>query len=68
MAQAKQEGKRAGKKKAGSVNCLPGKKSLDLDVGLGLAQALDAVARFPLATLLEQVHALEAFQDIALND
>jgi len=29
---------------------------------------LNAVARFPLAALLEEVHALEAFEDVALND
>lgn len=39
-----------------------------LDVGLGLAEALDAVARFPLAALLEKIDALETLQDIALND
>jgi hypothetical protein len=32
-----------------------------LDVGLRLAQALDAVARFPLATLFEEIDALETF-------
>jgi len=39
-----------------------------LDVGLGLAETLDAVARFPLAALFEDVDALETLQDVALND
>jgi hypothetical protein len=38
------------------------------NVGLGLAQALDAVAGFPLAAFSEQVNALEALQDVALDD
>jgi hypothetical protein len=38
------------------------------NVGLGLAQALDAIAGFPLAALSEQVDALEALQDVALDD
>jgi hypothetical protein len=38
------------------------------NLGLGLAQALDAVARFPLAALFEQIDALETLQDVALND
>jgi hypothetical protein len=39
-----------------------------LNVGLGLAETLDAVADFPLAALLEEGHALEALEDIAFND
>jgi hypothetical protein len=38
------------------------------NVGLGLAQALDAVAGLPLAALFEQIDALEALQNVALND
>jgi hypothetical protein len=38
------------------------------NVRFGLAQTLDAVAGLPLAALLEQINALEAFQDIAFND
>jgi hypothetical protein len=60
-----------GAKKAGGVeHGLPGfEKGKDaLDVGLGLAETLDAVARFPLTTLFEQVDALETLQNIALND
>jgi hypothetical protein len=38
------------------------------DVGLGLAQALDAIARLPLVALAEQLDALEALQDVAFND
>jgi hypothetical protein len=55
-------------KKAGSDHCLlmitEGRAS---DVGLGLAQTLDAVAFLPLASLLEQVHALEALEDVAFD-
>jgi hypothetical protein len=38
------------------------------NVGLGLAQALDAIASFPLAAFSEQVDALETLQDVALDD
>jgi hypothetical protein len=38
------------------------------NVGLGLAQALDAVAGFPLAAFPEQVDALKALQDVAFDD
>jgi hypothetical protein len=39
------------------------------DVGLGFAQALNAVASLPLAALFKQVDALEALEDVAfLND
>jgi hypothetical protein len=37
-------------------------------VGFGLAQALDAVADLPLAALLQEVDALEAFEDVAFDD
>jgi hypothetical protein len=40
----------------------------DSNVGLGLAQALDAVTGFPLAALPEQVDALEALEDVAFDD
>jgi hypothetical protein len=39
-----------------------------LDVGLGLAKTGDAITGFPLATLPEQVNALEALEDVAFND
>jgi hypothetical protein len=39
-----------------------------LDVGLGLAQPLHAIASFPLATLFEQIDAFETLQNVALND
>jgi hypothetical protein len=39
-----------------------------LGFGLGLAQAGDAVAFLPLTTLLEHGYALEALEDVALND
>ena len=38
------------------------------NVGLGLAQTLHAIACFPLAALFEQINALEALQDIALDN
>jgi hypothetical protein len=38
------------------------------NVGLGLAEALHAVADLPLAALLEQIDALEALQDVAFDD
>jgi hypothetical protein len=57
-----------GKKKAGSKNCLPEGGGGKSDVRLGLAQALDAVARLPLVALAEQLDALEALQDVAFND
>jgi len=58
----------AGKKKAGSVNCLPGEGDDGSDVGFGLAQTLHAVAGFPLAALLQDVDALEALEDVAFDD
>jgi hypothetical protein len=57
----------AGIKKAGSGNCLPKTKRNRLDVGLGLAQTLHAIAGLPLAPLPEQVNALEALEDVAFN-
>ena len=38
------------------------------NVGQGLEQALDAVAFFPDAALLEKVHAFKTLQDITLYD
>jgi hypothetical protein len=56
-------------KKAGSRNCLPeNEKDNGLDVGLGLAQTLHAIASFPLAALFEQIDAFETLQNVALND
>jgi hypothetical protein len=40
----------------------------DSDVGFGLAEALDAIARLPLAAFLEDFDALEPLQDVAFND
>jgi hypothetical protein len=48
--------------------CLELKKRCGSDVGLGLAQTLDAVARFPLAAFFEQIDAFETLQNVALND
>jgi hypothetical protein len=39
-----------------------------LDVGLGLAETLHAIADLPLAALFEDVDALEALQHVAFND
>jgi hypothetical protein len=38
------------------------------DVGLGLAEAGDAIALFPLAALFEDRDALEALEDVTLHD
>jgi hypothetical protein len=58
-----------GKKKQAVVK-LPAKKrkSDNSDVGLGLAETLDAVAGFPLAALFQEVDALETLEDVALDD
>lgn len=42
-------------------------KSANSDVGLRLAQALHAVARLPLAALLQKIQTLEALEDIAFD-
>jgi hypothetical protein len=39
-----------------------------LDVGLGLPEALNAIAGFPLIALPEQVDPLETLQDVAFDD
>lgn len=39
-----------------------------LRVGLGLGQANDFAALFPLAAFLEQLDPLETLQDVALSD
>jgi hypothetical protein len=56
------------KKSRQSKNCLLGKDKCRLDVWLGLAETLNAIARFPLAPFLEEINAFEAFQDVAFND
>jgi hypothetical protein len=58
----------AKKSRQSKNNCLLGKKKCRLDVWLGLAEALNAIARLPLATFLEEINAFEAFQDVAFND
>jgi hypothetical protein len=61
--------KKSDKKKAGSGDCLPKKRmKVGLNVGLGLAEALHAVARLPLIALPKQVDALKALQDVAFDD
>jgi hypothetical protein len=57
----------AKKRQAAKTACRKGRKRKS-DVGLRLAQALDAVARLPLVTLPEELDALEALQDVAFND
>jgi hypothetical protein len=57
-----------GKKKAGSGSCLPKGEETYSDVGLRLAQALDAVAGLPLAALPQEVNAFEALEDVAFNN
>ena len=50
-------------------NCLPFCETDGrLDVRLGLAETGDALALFPLATLFEDGDALEALQDVALDN
>ena len=56
------------KRQAVDAACLDVKRENDSDVGLGLAQALNAVARFPLAAFFEQLDAFETLQNVALND
>jgi hypothetical protein len=68
MTRAMEESVFQDKKKAGSENCLPKGARLNSDIRLGLAETLDTVSRLPLATLLEQVDALEALQDVAFDD
>jgi hypothetical protein len=59
----------SGSKKAGSRStaCLS-KTGRESDVRLRLAQTLDAIAGLPLAAFLEQINALEAFEDVAFDD
>ena len=38
------------------------------DVGLGLAKTLHAIAGLPLSALPEQVHTLEAFENVTFDD
>ena len=56
------------KKSRQSKNCLLVKEKGCLDVGLGFAKTLNAIAGFPLTALLEKINAFEAFEDVALND
>jgi hypothetical protein len=49
-------------------DCLPKGERECLNVGLGLAKALNAIARLPLTALFEQVDSLEAFEDVAFDD
>jgi len=49
-------------------HCLPKEKRRSSDVGLGLAQTLDAIALLPLTAFLENIDALKALQNVALHD
>src|ERR1044072_4981669 len=69
MVGGKKRGGGQKQKRQAAENCLPMKgKSEGSDVGLGLAETLNTVSRFPLTTLLEQVDPLEALEDVAFND
>jgi len=58
-----------GQKKAGSESCLrKEERPANSDVRLGLAETLNAIAGFPLATFAEDLDALEALQDVTLNN
>lgn len=57
-----------GKKKQAVANCLPEMKCNRLDVRLGLAETLNAIAGFPLTALLEEVNPFETLQYVAFND
>jgi len=48
--------------------CLKNQPTNESNIRLGLAQTLNAVPRFPLTALLEQIDPLKAFQDVALQD
>jgi hypothetical protein len=54
-------------KRQAALDCLPSGKRKRSDFRLGLAETGDAVARFPLTALLEQVDAFEALEDVAFN-
>jgi len=56
------------KTQAVETACRDWKERNDSDVGLGLAQTLNAIAGFPLAALFEQIDAFETLQNVALND
>jgi hypothetical protein len=55
------------KRQAAETACRKG-ATVESDVGLGLAEALHAIAGLPEAALLEQINALETLQDIAFYD
>ncbi len=57
-----------GKKKQAAETACQKREPTGSDVGLGLAEALDAIARLPLTALLEEVDALEALEDVAFHD
>src|SRR5690349_10096715 len=57
----------AKKRQAANTACRKGTRN-GSDVGLGLAEALDAIAGLPQAALPQKIDPLEAFQDVAFDD
>ena len=55
-------------KKADSGEPAWGNKGRFLDVGLGFAQTLDAIAFLPLSAFLEDFDAFKTLQNVALDD
>jgi hypothetical protein len=55
------------KRQAAETACRE-KERQSLDVGLRLAETLDAVAGLPLTTFLENIDALKALQNVAFDD
>jgi hypothetical protein len=57
----------AKKRQAAETACRKGTR-VDSDVGLRLAETLNAIAGLPQAALPQEVDALEAFQNVAFDD
>jgi hypothetical protein len=54
-------------KKAGFWGNLPAKRKVNSNLGTGLAQTLNAIARAPLTALAEELNAFETLEDVAFN-
>jgi hypothetical protein len=63
-----EERRNSGKKKQAVETACEKEEGGRLDIGLGLAEALHAIAGLPLAALAEEVDAFEALQDVAFDD
>jgi hypothetical protein len=61
-------GRRRAKKRQAAVTACQEGEGDGSDVGLGLAEAVDAVARLPLVALAQDFDALEALEDVAFDD